>query len=324
VTRSVLTPSELNDDQRDALARLRDALPWLATLPDPGRGTWARWCAFICLGRCDLADARLGEGHADATSILRELNRPDLVVEGEAWGVWAAEPQRLSAKRVAGGWQLIGEKRWCSGSVGLDFALVTAASEDGPRLFAVRPLELQVVPGSWSPLGLGATASHTMRFDLAVDEDHAVGETNAYVARPGFHHGGAGVAACWFGGALGVAERLARSAHHRPELAARWGRVRAALELAEARLRMAAADIDADPNDIAAARRRAAGVRIGVNDVSRDAANSTVDALGASALCHDAEQQRKVADLLVYLSQHHSDTDATAYGSSGDDGWWRP
>ena len=42
-----------------------------------------------------------------------------------------------------------------------------------------------------------------------------VGPPDAYTNRPGFSHGGVGVAACWYGGARGVARALLSAASKR-------------------------------------------------------------------------------------------------------------
>ncbi|HEV8115915.1 MAG TPA: hypothetical protein VGP53_06730, partial [Acidimicrobiales bacterium] len=186
-----------------AQARIR--LGQLDDLPLPGSGgTWTRWRALAALGREDLSLARIAEGHADARAILVELERPDLLRQGQLLGVWAADPGDLRATRTRDGWRLQGAKRWCSGSTLLDRALVTATADDGPRLFALNPRVATAEPGSWQPMGMASTDSHRHTFDdVVASEGAAVGGPGAYVERPGFGHGGCGVAACWWGGAIG-------------------------------------------------------------------------------------------------------------------------
>ena len=79
-----------------------------------------------------------------------------------------------------------------------------------------------------------------------------VGPPGGYTGRPGFSHGGAGVAACWYGGARGVARALLRAAAKRdigPHALAHLGAVDIALRTARAALAEAAEEIDADPGD---------------------------------------------------------------------------
>src|SRR5687767_3929417 len=161
-----------------AIEKVRAALGELDQLPLPGQGaTLERWTALASLGRDDLSVARLAEGHVDARAILHELDQP--VPEG-LLGVWAAEPEKLRAEPIGDAWTLRGEKGWCSGSLALDRALVTATAPDGPRLFVVGPGGLEIVPGSWTPMGMEATRSDTLVFDgVRVGPDDAVGGPGA-------------------------------------------------------------------------------------------------------------------------------------------------
>ena len=71
-------------------------------------------------------------------AILAELGgpRPE---PGSRWGVWAANPPgpNVTATRERDGWLLEGTKQYCSGARICTHALVTAAADDGARLFAV-------------------------------------------------------------------------------------------------------------------------------------------------------------------------------------------
>ncbi|HEY2305014.1 MAG TPA: acyl-CoA dehydrogenase family protein, partial [Streptosporangiaceae bacterium] len=169
-------------------------------LPLPGSGrTRERWAAFADLAAEDLSLARLAEGHADAVAILAELDGP-LPMPGSRWGVWAAHPPgpKLEAERHGAGWRLRGTKRYCSGARSCTHALVTAAAPDGMRLFAVPVEVLKPVPGTWPATGMAG--SDTLDVDFDEVPAQPVGIPGAYVERPGFAHGGVGVAACWYGG----------------------------------------------------------------------------------------------------------------------------
>ncbi len=272
----------------------------------------------------DLSLARLVEGHADAVAILHELGAPDRATGAELGaelaGVWAAEPDRLVAEPAAGGWRLSGEKRWCSGGAAVDLALVTATAPDGPRLFLVRPTDLEPVPGSWQPLGMQDSDSQTMRFRaVAVAPADAIGGPGAYVGRPGFWHGGAGVAAVWWGGAAAVLEPLGRMAMGEPAhpddlVALAHGRARRRLDAAAAVLREGAAAIDAAPHDGDGARLVALRTRSLVEDAARTVLAESAQARGAGPLCHDPGHQRRVADLIVYLGQQRADRGTAAFG----------
>jgi alkylation response protein AidB-like acyl-CoA dehydrogenase len=301
------------------LQRVRSLLPSLDALPLPGSGaTLDRWQGLAALARDDLSVARLAEGHADARAILVELGRADLLADGELWGVWAAEPARLRAERTTDGWRLTGDKRWCSGSAHLDRALVTATTEAGPRLFVVVPDPGWMDPTSWTPMGMAATASETAVLrSVEVPQTAAVGGIEAYVQRPGFGHGGAGVAACWWGGARAVVDALHRASPDAGDhVAAALGTAITSLAAGASLLRWGAARIDDHPDDRADADRTAAILRLGVERAARTVVDEAVAALGASGLCHDPAHSARVADLTVYLSQLSRFRAATGVGRS--------
>lgn len=321
-SQTLLRSSTISSDTVDAPIAdlLNGRVADLARLPHPGAGeTWTRWRGLIDFAAQDLALGRLVEGHVDALAILRELNRAELIEPPATWGVWAAGTGELIATPLNGGWKLTGAKAWCSGSVQLDRALVTAQGPDGALLFALAPNTEGVTRehGSWSPLGMDETCSETLHFDLAVTNSSLIGGVESYVNRPGFHHGGAGVAACWYGGAIAVVERLAQRADENVFNTVRWGRCRARLEAAGARLEMGAREIDRHPHDPIIGRRVAASVRLSVEEACRHTLTDVVEALGAGALAHDVEHHQRVANLMVYLRQLHPDRDASHYGSLG-------
>lgn len=295
-----------------------------APLPGGGR-TATRFDVLSAVAEDDLCVARLAEGHLDAVAILAELDG-DPVAPGQRWGVWAAEPpgSGLTATRGPDGWVLNGLKRYCSGAHSCTHALVTATAEDGRRLFAVRTGIPEAdagaggcrpVPGTWQAIGMAGSDSPDVRFtDVPAT---AVGGVEAYVRRPGFHHGGVGVAACWYGGARAVARVLFTRAEQRadPFTDAHAGAVDLGLYTAGTVLRRAAEEIDLDPLDKAgAAGLRALRVRALVAQVCSEVLDQVGRATGAGPLCHDERHARAVADLSVYVRQHHAERDLEALG----------
>jgi alkylation response protein AidB-like acyl-CoA dehydrogenase len=274
-------------------------------LPVPGSGaTRERWNAFARLAEEDLSLARLCEGHFDALAILAELGRPQ-PPPGGRWAVWAAKPPSLQALHGTGGWRVSGVKPYCSGARVCTHALVTA----GDGLFAVSPGT--PVEGTWPATGMAASDSLDVRFEHVPAEP--VGPPGVYVDRPGFHHGGIGVAAVWYGGARGVARTLLSAKD--PHALAHLGAVDVGLTSARAALDSAADEIDADPLDRKhEAAARALRVRSLVAEVAADVLERTGRALGAGPLSHDETHGRMVADLTVYLRQHHAERDLAALG----------
>jgi len=289
------------------------------TLPLPGCGwTRARWAALADLGEEDLSLARLAEGHTDALAILAELGASPPQA-GSRWGVWAAQPPGpgLIATRTGHGWRLDGTKQYCSGAHSCTHALVTAAAPDGSRLFTVSTRDLAPVAGSWPATGMAA--SDTLDVEFTNISAQPVGEPGSYTGRPGFTHGGAGVAACWYGGARGVGRTLLAAAAERdvgPHAQAHLGAVDIALHTARAALDAAADEIDADPADRQnGGRLRALRVRALVEAAATEVMQRVGRALGAAPLSHDEAHSRRVADLTVYLRQHHAERDLAALGA---------
>jgi alkylation response protein AidB-like acyl-CoA dehydrogenase len=288
-------------------------------LPLPGGGrTYERWAALADLAGEDLSLARLSEGHADALAILAELGAgppPDR----SRWGVWAAQPPGpgLMASRAGDGWRLDGIKRYCSGARSCTHALVTAAAPDGIRLFAVSTRELAPVAGTWPATGMAGSDTLDVEFTEIAAEP--AGEPGGYTARPGFAHGGGGVAACWYGGARAVGQTLLAAAAKRdigPHARAHLGAVDIALHTARDALELAAAEIDADPGDRDhGGWRRTLRVRALVEATATEVMTRVGRALGAGPLCHDEAHGRRVADLTVYLRQHHAERDLAELGA---------
>ena len=297
-------------------------------LPLPGSGaTRERLAAFAGLAGEDLSLARLGEGHADAVAILAELGgpRPD---PGSRWGVWAANPPgpNVTAARRDGQWTLEGTKQYCSGARVCTHALVTAAADDGARLFAVSTGHLEPDTASWPATGMAGSDTLDVGFPSVAAVP--VGPPDGYVNRPGFSHGGVGVAACWYGGARSVARTLLSAASKRdigPHALAHLGGVDLGLRAAWSALGQAADEIDADPGDRGGAGPvRALRVRALTEAIASDVLTRTGRALGAGPLGHDEGHSRAVADLTVYLRQHHAERDLARLGelvASGEDTW---
>ncbi|MEU8953240.1 acyl-CoA dehydrogenase family protein [Streptomyces sp. NPDC048518] len=290
-----------------------------AGVPLPGRSTARRFAALTALGRRDLSLVRLAEGHLDAAAILHEVEG-SAPAPGERWGVWAARPPGpgVRATRTARGWTLSGVKPYCSGARACTHALVSADADDGYRLFAVALAQPGVtqVRGTWPAVGMAGSDSLDVSF--ADVPARAVGEVNSYLDRPGFQHGGIGVAACWLGGAHAVAAPLyERAAAGRLDdhAAAHLGAVDLLLHTADTLLRQAGDDIDADPLDERGeARARGLRVRAFVEKVCTEVLDRVGRATGAGPLCHDEAHARAVADLTVYVRQHHAEADLAQLG----------
>ncbi|QHD01565.1 acyl-CoA dehydrogenase [Pseudomonas sp. S04] len=290
-----------------------------ADLPLPGQGqTLQRWRTLAQVAGNDLALLKLFEGHTDAKAILAELDALHLDSPG-IWGVWAAEPPTARVRIVGrehGAVQLSGTKAWCSGALQIDHALLTAWDEDDRAQLVALALSqgaLRIDSDDWQARGMATTASVSVHLDGA--RAHCVGGSGAYVQRPGFWHGGAGIAACWYGAARTLAEVL----HHAcagprndPHAQAHLGAVDAALASAASGLRECAAWIDAQPQADAefTVRRTRALVEAAVAQVQWHVGR----ALGATPFCRDPRFARLSADLPVFIRQSHAERDLAELG----------
>lgn len=296
------------------------ALDHLGHVPLPGGGqTAARFGALRDVAAQDLALVRLVEGHLDAVAILAEAGRPEPVGLS---GVWAADPPdgRVTARRSeGGGWVLHGTKRWCSGAGALDRTLITAHADDGYRLFdvALDHTGIQIDSARWQAVGMADSATADVACaDVALAADSAVGAPGWYLQRPGFWGGGIGVAACWFGGAVGATCALRAAVGRRTDDhhgLAHLGAAESLCAAMQAHLDAAAAALD---NGLAgpALRRLAWEVRAAVERLAPEVLDHAVRGIGAGGITGDRAMARRVADLPVYLRQHHAERDLEALG----------
>jgi hypothetical protein len=291
-------------------------------LPVPAGGATAgRWAALAGWGRRDLSLARLAEGHVDAVAVLAEAGRAP--VPGALYGVWASRSGGAAVRIEQQGEcrVLRGTVRFCSGARVLDRALLTVGTPGGgpaARLLLdvdVTGPGVHPVPGSWRTSAMQAADTLDVTFDdVPTSGDDEVGAPGWYVARPGFALGGAGVAAVWWGGAAGLVDRAVE--HLRsgadPHVLAHVGELHAALAAAEALLARTAAALDANPradHALAVATLRAAAER-----AAREAVDRVPRIVGPAPLSRDAGLAQTLADLLLYVRQHHGERDHAALG----------
>jgi hypothetical protein len=169
--------------------------------------------------------------------------------------------------------------------------------------------------GPWFARGLENVVSTDADFDDA--PALAVGDAGWYLTRPGFAWGGMTVAACWWGAAVGIAEPLlsaARSARADQLALVHLGCVDAALWGARSVLREAADLVDAGESSAVGDRLLAERVRGAVAEAATLTLTQTDAALGPAPLVADEAHARRVADLHLYLRQHHGPRDSVRIG----------
>lgn len=303
-------------------------------IPLPGSGgTAARWKLLARIAAKHGAVAiKLFEAHADALAILSEVAGATPLPDTR-WAVWAAEPpdarvraspaidtdtRTLSARTgIAKGraLRLDGRKAWCSGASEVTHALVTCHGDGDTALIAAIDMTgpgVTVTHDGWHAVGMASTRSG----DVLLDNCPAlqIGESRAYLDRPGFWHGGAGIAACWYGAVLPFAwaVRDVVRRHGDPHAAAHLGAIDSDLRAAAALLRETAAWIDMQPQ--ADAYVPAMCLRTTVEATVQRVMQRAGNVLGAGPLCRDARLAALFADLPVFLRQSHAERDLMKLG----------
>ena len=297
-------------------------------LPLPGHGaTLARWRALAAVGAHDLSLAKLFEGHTDALAILHEAGvAPDTA--GESWGTWCAEPPDARVQitqKGDGAFVLNGRKAWCSGAQAVSNAVVSCWNPDGEATLAavdLRQAGVSMSGKAWQAVGMHGSASIDVHFDNVAAQP--LGGPGFYVKRAGFWHGGAGVAACWFGAATALADALANAMGARPDAhrLAQLGEVTVALQGSAALMRETAAAIDRAPD--ADAMLAALSVRLSVDATCSAVLAAVGRALGPGPMCKDAAMARRFADLPVFIRQSHAERDLETLGRLVAEGEGRP
>lgn len=297
----------------------------LDRLPYPAGGaTLHRWRGLASVAATDLSLCKLYEGHTDALAVIAEVDRVEEAARftmpaDSTWGMWAAEPPdakvHINSRTGTQDVRLDGHKAWCSGAAQLSHALITCWDEKGRQQLVAVALNqpgVEITRQGWHAVGMAATASVDVHFEQA--RGHCIGPPEAYLRRPGFWHGGAGIAACWFGAAQALAEALRAHCNRRaePHALAHLGALDTALGGAADSLRAGAQWLDTNPySDAELLVRR---LRSQCEFAASQALEHVGRALGASPYCRDEKYAQLLADLPVYLRQSHAERDLAAQG----------
>ena len=313
--------------------RARSTVSRLGDVPLPGGGrTGERLAVLRGVGRDDLSVARLVEPHLDAMAIRAEAGGPagrhagGRHADDRLHAVWASmspNPPRL-VPDGEGRFTLDGLQPFGSGALICDVALVGVRGVgDEPLLVAVDLVEgrsdgtVVVDDSVWRSPAFADTSTAAVEFaGRRIGPDDVVGPPGFYLERPGFWHGALGPAAVWAGGAEGLlddAEALScRTTHQRVGL----GEMRTLVWSMRALLDTAAAEIDRDPDDPIAARRRALTVRHLVERQCTQLLEVFGRSFGPRPLAFDERTIARHQELQLYIRQVHTGEDLEELGST--------
>jgi hypothetical protein len=126
--------------------------------------------------------------------------------------------------------------------------------------------------------------------------------------------GGGGVAAVWLGGAAGVLDDVLPFVGADPHRLAHVGALHAELQAVDALLVRTAETIDADPTD--AHRTAVWTARAAAERVCRSVLDRAPLAAGAAGMASSATLGPRLADLQVFIRQHHGERDLAALGAA--------
>ncbi len=291
-----------------------------------GSHSWPVLSAMATLGSIDLSTARAIEPHLDAQAILHQARLSTCpgpaVGERQTWGVYAAHPPgtrvQATPDSLTGGWTITGAKPWCSLADQVSHALVTASVPGGAKqLFALDLADpgVRVDMVEWEALGLRDI--HTGTVELSEAAACPVGPAGWYVDRPGFAWGGIAVAAIWFGAAAALAGELWAAAQRRsPDQIALMhiGACEAALHGGLLSLRSAAVAMDDPDTTHSESMVLATRTRATMAGLAEQVLTTVGHALGPGPLAFNREHATRVADLTLYIRQHHAERDLAHLG----------
>ncbi len=273
------------------------------------------------VGRGNLALGRIFEGHVNALILLQAFGAPHQLAqaardvrEGRVFGVWNTGPPcspRL-APREDGTFLLSGAKTFATAAARIQRALVTAALPEGGWQMCIVPLDTQgmtVDRNTWSPLGMEASESFTIRFsDVPLQPGALIGIPGDYYAEPVFTAGAFRYCAVHLGGAQALFDRCAQfirtlGRENDPFHLQRMGQMAVLLESGRQWIAQAGAWLEAEPAGRELLAVRAQMMRIATEEICTRIIHLVQLSAGARGLAEAEPLSQTMRDLQMYLRQ---------------------
>jgi alkylation response protein AidB-like acyl-CoA dehydrogenase len=209
-----------------------------------------------------------------------------------------------SYEKAEGGWRIVGSKAFCSGAGNCDGYLVAALNDGKVSQFLV-PAGIPgiTIDPTWDSLGMRATASHDVHFDVVVPDDALVGGMEGLgvlLAQAMPQWLVASYSAVYVGVAqaaldAGVAYATAKGLERLPLVRSRFGRADAAIAAARQVVREAARRVDEAPGD-PDTNRWVWRAKLLAGDTASDVASSLLQACGTGATRRGSDLERLYRD----------------------------
>lgn len=302
--------NEFEDTHAENKSQLRQDLLYklvdlAKNLPYPASGqTYQRWQMFAQIAGYDLSLAKLFESHCDALSILNELGY-QAEIDNQTSAVWAAEggPVPIQVENN----HCRGIKTWCSGAEFIQKALMSYKDKQDQAQLCIVELahpSVQVDLSHWQAVGMRGTQTAQVHFDNTPVT--VIGQPNRYLERPGFWHGAAGVAACWYGAAVRLVCFLQKSCQTHPNAFKKMylGELAQQLSVTKQYFQYVAKLIDDEP--MLSHEREIRILRAQTEQCCQSVIQIVGKALGARPYCEEAIFSQLIADLPVFIRQSHA------------------
>lgn len=302
--------NEFEDTHAENKSQLRQDLLYklvdlAKNLPYPASGqTYQRWQMFAQIAGYDLSLAKLFESHCDALSILNELGY-QAEIDNQTSAVWAAEggPVPIQVENN----HCRGIKTWCSGAEFIQKALMSYKDKQDQAQLCIVELahpSVQVDLSHWQAVGMRGTQTAQVHFDNTPVT--VIGQPNRYLERPGFWHGAAGVAACWYGAAVRLVSFLQKSCQTHPNAFKKMylGELAQQLSVTKQYFQYVAKLIDDEPMLSHECEIRI--LRAQTEQCCQSVIQIVGKALGARPYCEEAIFSQLIADLPVFIRQSHA------------------